>query len=59
MIIMPLLAFVFPTWLPHKMWGELPWTAWYLTIARYSLALHFTWLVNSAAHIWGNKPYDA
>jgi stearoyl-CoA desaturase (delta-9 desaturase) len=25
---------------------------------RYVLVLHFTWLVNSAAHTHGNKPYD-
>lgn len=25
---------------------------------RYILNLNITWLVNSAAHAWGNKPYD-
>ena len=25
---------------------------------RYILVLHFTGLVNSAAHLWGEKPYD-
>lgn len=25
---------------------------------RYVAVLHFTWLVNSAAHMFGNKPYD-
>jgi stearoyl-CoA desaturase (Delta-9 desaturase) len=25
---------------------------------RYVVILHRTWLVNSAAHIYGNKPYD-
>ena len=25
---------------------------------RYCLVLNFTWLVNSAAHMWGNRPYD-
>ena len=25
---------------------------------RYILLLHFTWLVNSVAHMWGNRPYD-
>ena len=23
------------------------------------MSLHLTWLVNSAAHMWGNHPYDA
>lgn len=27
-------------------------------MARYVLSLNFTWSVNSAAHIWGYKPYD-
>lgn len=25
---------------------------------RYVLCLHFTWFVNSAAHLWGNRPYN-
>jgi stearoyl-CoA desaturase (Delta-9 desaturase) len=25
---------------------------------RYCVLLHVTWLVNSAAHLWGDKPYD-
>lgn len=27
-------------------------------LARYCVSLHVTWLVNSAAHLWGNQPYD-
>jgi stearoyl-CoA desaturase (Delta-9 desaturase) len=27
-------------------------------VLRYVLSLNGTWLVNSAAHIWGVKPYD-
>ncbi|CAL8070692.1 unnamed protein product [Orchesella dallaii] len=26
--------------------------------ARYGTSLHFTFLVNSLAHMWGDKPYD-
>mmetsp|Transcript_31553 Transcript_31553/g.78834 ORF Transcript_31553/g.78834 Transcript_31553/m.78834 type:complete len:1227 (+) Transcript_31553:77-3757(+) len=25
---------------------------------RYCIVLHFTWLVNSAAHLYGDRPYD-
>lgn len=25
---------------------------------RYAMVLNATWLVNSAAHMWGNRPYD-
>lgn len=28
------------------------------TITRYAIGLHLTWLVNSYAHRFGNKPYD-
>jgi stearoyl-CoA desaturase (delta-9 desaturase) len=27
-------------------------------IFRYVCTLHFTWLVNSVAHLYGNRPYD-
>jgi stearoyl-CoA desaturase (delta-9 desaturase) len=55
---MPLMAFVIPTILPVYLWHEDPWISWYLTLFRWTVSLHFTWLVNSAAHMWGNKPYD-
>uniref|UniRef100_A0A1B6DCJ1 Fatty acid desaturase domain-containing protein n=1 Tax=Clastoptera arizonana TaxID=38151 RepID=A0A1B6DCJ1_9HEMI len=29
-----------------------------MAFVRYICGLNFTWLVNSASHIWGNKPYD-
>ncbi|XP_053210212.1 stearoyl-CoA desaturase 5-like [Panonychus citri] len=29
-----------------------------MTGVRYVISLHGTWLVNSAAHLWGDKPYD-
>ncbi|XP_053612725.1 acyl-CoA Delta-9 desaturase [Plodia interpunctella] len=59
LFVMPLICFVVPAGIPVYFWGEDPWTSWYAAaIARYTLTLHFTWLVNSAAHIWGNRPYD-
>ena len=27
-------------------------------LLRYVYVLHCTWLVNSAAHLWGSRPYD-
>lgn len=39
-------------------WGETLNVAWNIVILRYVSNLHITFLVNSAAHIWGNKPYD-
>ncbi|XP_041988696.1 acyl-CoA Delta-9 desaturase-like [Aricia agestis] len=59
LVIMPLLSFILPAYAPVALWGEDPWTSWYVaSIFRYTISLHCTWLVNSAAHIWGNKPYD-
>ncbi|KAL1123057.1 hypothetical protein AAG570_002145 [Ranatra chinensis] len=58
-VAMPLLCFVIPTWVPVYFWGENAWTSWYVAaILRYTLTLNGTWLVNSAAHIWGTRPYD-
>ncbi|XP_011863263.1 PREDICTED: acyl-CoA Delta(11) desaturase-like [Vollenhovia emeryi] len=57
-VLMPLLCFVIPTWVPIYFWNERPMYAWYAAIFKYVLSLHGTWLVNSAAHIWGMKPYD-
>lgn len=40
-------------------WGESFINAYFVAgILKYIVTLHFTWLVNSAAHMWGNKPYD-
>lgn len=57
--MVPFLCFVLPAWVPWYCWGENGWISWYTAgIFRYAISLNFTWLVNSAAHIWGNKPYD-
>lgn len=55
---MPVFCFLLPTWVPCHYWNEKPMYAWYATLFRYTLSLNLTWLVNSAAHIWGMKPYD-
>lgn len=54
-----LFCFILPSAVPVYLWEE----TWYFgifsqAIVRYVMSLNFTWLVNSAAHIWGNKPYD-
>lgn len=52
-------CFVIPTIVPHFLWGESLWIAYFLAgTLRYCMALNATWLVNSLAHIVGNKPYD-
>ncbi|XP_043797442.1 acyl-CoA Delta-9 desaturase-like isoform X3 [Apis laboriosa] len=57
-VLMPLLCFVIPTWVPYYFWNEKFTYSWYSNLARYVFSLNVTWMVNSAAHIWGMKPYD-
>lgn len=54
-----LFCFILPTAVPPMLWNE----TWYNSfmsqcVIRYVFSLNFTWMVNSAAHIWGNRPYD-
>ncbi|XP_035433497.2 acyl-CoA Delta-9 desaturase-like [Spodoptera frugiperda] len=50
--------FLIPTYVP-TLWGEQSSTAFYTCVClRYVCGLHSIWLVNSAAHMWGTKPYD-
>ncbi|XP_003747585.1 stearoyl-CoA desaturase 5 [Galendromus occidentalis] len=52
-------CFVFPTVVPWFLWGESLFHAFVVcALTRYCVALNVTWLVNSAAHMWGDKPYD-
>jgi len=54
-----LMCFVVPTIVPWYSWGESLVTSYFTcSLLRYALTLNATWLVNSAAHMWGNKPYD-
>ncbi|KAG5889222.1 hypothetical protein JTB14_018645 [Gonioctena quinquepunctata] len=52
-------CFVIPTIIPPLLLEE----TWYHSImtvcfVRYIVSLNSTWAVNSAAHLWGTKPYD-
>lgn len=51
-------AFLVPTIIPMYLWNESFSNAWYLNLLRYCIGLNITWLVNSAAHMFGGKPYD-
>ncbi|GBP22734.1 Acyl-CoA Delta(11) desaturase [Eumeta japonica] len=58
LLLMPIVCFILPTWIP-TLWGESLWNAYFVcAIFRYTYVLNVTWLVNSAAHKWGDKPYD-
>lgn len=52
-------CFFVPAALCRFGWGE----SWGLAVLvpgvlRYVVVLHFTWCVNSVAHMWGGHPYD-
>ena len=55
---MALCCFIVPTLVPMWAWDESLWHAWHMTVAKYALSLNGTWSVNSAAHIWGVKPFE-
>ncbi|KAF7990996.1 hypothetical protein HCN44_000801 [Aphidius gifuensis] len=56
--IMLFLCFILPTLIPVYCWNE----TWYISIhavfIRYTWLLNATFLVNSFAHMWGNRPYN-
>lgn len=52
------MCFVFPG-LVCTLWGDSFWNGYWVAGAlRYIFVLHVTWLVNSAAHFFGDHPYD-
>jgi len=57
-LLMPLCCFIVPTVVPYWVFHESLWCAWHVAVCRYCINLHLTWLVNSAAHMWGYKPYN-
>jgi len=52
-------CFVAPGIVSSVCWGETAWNGFFVPGAvRYVWVLHCTWLVNSAAHLYGERPYD-
>ena len=49
---------VFPVIVPYYFWNESILLALLLNSFRHIITLHHTWLVNSAAHMFGIHPYD-
>ena len=53
------MCFVFPSIIPFHMWNESILASYLVSgCLRYCLVLHATWLVNSAAHLYGSHPYN-
>lgn len=58
-LLYTIFALGLPTMLPCYLWGENGWMAlWVAYFARTVINLNVTWLVNSAAHLYGTRPYD-
>ncbi|XP_015919375.1 acyl-CoA Delta-9 desaturase isoform X2 [Parasteatoda tepidariorum] len=54
-----LFSFYLPTMIPVWLWNETIWNSFFVSsMARYCFSLNVTWLVNSAAHMFGDRPYD-
>lgn len=52
-------CFVIPTMVSMYMWNESFLNALFIPgVFRLCFTLNQTWMVNSAAHLWGRKPYD-
>jgi len=52
-------GFVLPLFIPAFAWGETLWTSFLFAVCvRYVTCLHNTWFVNSAAHMFGERPYN-
>ena len=56
--IMVISCLLIPTLIPWYFWQETLTIAYCSAVFRYLCVLHATWLVNSLAHFWGDKPYD-
>ncbi|KAK3554293.1 hypothetical protein QTP70_020161, partial [Hemibagrus guttatus] len=53
------MCFLVPTLVPWYFWGESLWVAYFFPgLLRYAVVLNVSWLVNSAAHMWGMRPFD-
>lgn len=53
-----LCSLILPTLAPMYLWNENLQNAYFLNTLRHILSVHFTGLINSAAHMWGSKPYN-
>lgn len=58
-LLYAIFALILPTLVPIVFWGEDPFVALFVCyFARSIIALNGTWSVNSAAHLYGTRPFD-
>lgn len=54
-----LLVIAFPIAVPYYFWNENVWLGfWTVFVCRFCTTLNMAYLVNSVAHIYGNRPFD-
>ncbi|XP_011878893.1 PREDICTED: acyl-CoA Delta(11) desaturase-like [Vollenhovia emeryi] len=58
-ILRLIFAYLLPVMVPVYGWNETWSKAVASQVIRYVCVLHSVWSVNSVAHTWGSKPYDA
>ncbi|XP_017774706.1 PREDICTED: stearoyl-CoA desaturase 5-like [Nicrophorus vespilloides] len=52
-------TFIFPMLVPWYFWNESISISWHVaTVLRYVMSVNMVWCTNSAAHLYGTKPYD-
>jgi len=52
-------CYIMPGMVASYGWGENGWTAFLVaSVLRYNWTLHCTWMINSIAHMFGNRPFD-
>ncbi|XP_072398830.1 alpha-amylase-like [Diabrotica undecimpunctata] len=50
---------ILPVSIPVYFWNETIWNSFWINFnTRFTLTLNIAFFVNSAAHMWGQKPYD-
>lgn len=50
---------IIPVAIPMIFWSETFWNSFFLNSFRYMFELHSTFFVNSAAHMFGDRPFDS
>ncbi|XP_012936332.1 acyl-CoA desaturase 1-like [Aplysia californica] len=50
---------IIPVMVPVLYWGETFYVSFFMSVLRYLCVLNGAFFINSAAHMWGTKPYDA
>ncbi|KAL5235901.1 hypothetical protein ACI65C_003311 [Semiaphis heraclei] len=57
-VLFTTLATLMPMFVPFVLWNESLWNGFFVCfLFRLMAVLNLTWLVNSAAHLYGNKPF--